>query len=380
MQQDGRLPRYSFAVGAHSRPLAFAFDPATAQVIISHTDEQRQGWITLFHTQTRMLSSAMQVRSSMIFSIAPVAGLSRCAAVGPGTSGVDFINLNDSAIQQTIPLRGYPYWFLADQDTGTLFVLDAVQGRNLTNTVAYTIDSVAGIVRNSVSLGQSLGVVAINSMRRILFVANSRTSSLSRVDGRIGVLLEAVALPAPPQEICVDEQVGRLFIPTTAGLLVLGNSGEAVDYRLSAEHIYGASEGGVSERGMGLDAAAHRLVLGHVQGGGDEALWAVTVLDTRSWEVVHRYNLPGRVQGVFTHRAKHHTYVLYHLEDGSLRPRLSLQVLNTYTGTILHDEIVSGNPRNFLLVESLNQLFIADWDAKAVVCVEDRIPASVDVT
>jgi DNA-binding beta-propeller fold protein YncE len=353
---------------APSHPRSVAFDPVSTCLLISHGD----GLLTWFDLVKRVVLADLHVGPYGLSNLEVLPHQRSCIGISGSERAMYLIASEQRAVRWTVRFAEGPGCLLPDPVTDTIFVACLSQQRDL----LYTIDGATGNVRNRAPIGRAAMELAIDPRRQVLFVVNNLAASISFIDTRTGALLDTVGLPSFPTGLALDVAGRRLFASTVeAGLVVLRTGDGGVIAHLTSDQVYGAIWGDLPLLGgIGFDAEAERVVLGYRQSQGMEPPCAVTILDSRTYTVVARHDLSGMVMAVRVHGGKHHAYVLYQTrhETGKKHVRvLTLQVLDTRTGSILLEEPVAKHPLDVLLVESRNQLFIADFDENAVICVED---------
>jgi len=354
-----------------SFPNSIAFDPVTTFLLIAYHD----GLLIWFALARRAVLSELPTGPHGLGALAVLPRQRSCVGISGLDQAVNLVDLEQATMRQLARFEEEPVCLLPDPATDTLFVACASQHRDL----LYTVDGTTGAARNRIPIGRAPKALAIDSHQHVLFVISGRTPSLPLVDTLTGALLNTISLPSTPTGIVVDGVNRQIFVATLkAGVVVLDRSHGDLIKTLASDYVFGAPWGRLALLGgIGIDVDARRVVLGYDQEQSNESPCAVTILDSQTLAVVARHPLPGMVMAVRVHGGKHRAYVFYQTRhgDGTTRARvLTLQVLDTRTGAILHEEVVAKHPKAVLLVESRNQLFIADYDQQAVVCVEDLIP------
>ena len=334
------------------------------------------GWLTLYDFSGRVVRAELRLGPYATHELAVLPRLHLCAAVCGAASTVQLIDLARGELGAVVPLDEAPAFLWADEPTTTFFV--ACRTKEI--SVVHAIDAVSGMVRQSAPVGRAPISMASDPELDVLFVANGWAPSVSRINMRTGTLIGETSLPSYPMEVIADDLTRQAFvIGGSAGLIVLESSTGQIRQIVDAQTAFGSEDtyNFFPRRGMGLDAQANRLLVAFARTQDEIPPCAITLLDTRTLEVVHMRDLPGTAMGVWVHAGKHHAYILHQRrrrEEGRSRRELTLDVLDSRTGDLLHREVVARHPLSVVLAESRNQLFIADYDLKSVVCVEDRLP------
>lgn len=212
-----------------SWPRSIAINPQTHQVFVTA--------VSGFYPPTGFSFAILNSTSNAITSVIPFAGIPGEMAVDEKTNTVFVVSESSVIVMDgtkgqmigsfavNVPIYAIAY----DQDSRVLYVTDA---DSLISIDVNSIDVNRSAVSGLLKVGMYPESITFDHAKRLIYVANYGSSSISVVDGRTFTLLRTIGLPpyTNPSSLTFAPQLNRLFVSTGRNniLAVDGDSGSVV--------------------------------------------------------------------------------------------------------------------------------------------------------